>query len=181
MGTQWTNLWRAWRCTWECAAMNSENTSVKKDVEWRASQTPSTCPGGDSLEKLQGAALFVNRKWDPVCVSVARDRMKMSGLGLPWWLRSGEFACRCGRHELDPWSERISRAAERLSPSTPATEPVPWAQEPQLLKPRAANTEARVPQSPCSSTGEATTVSSPQTATGEKLVWQWGPNTIRNK
>lgn len=41
---------------------------------------PSMGHGGNSLKKLQGAELFVNRKWEPVCVTAPEDRIKTSGL-----------------------------------------------------------------------------------------------------
>lgn len=43
---------------------------------------PSMWHGGNSLEKLQTAraALFVNREWEPVCVTDAKDRIKTSEL-----------------------------------------------------------------------------------------------------
>ena len=35
--------------------------------------------------------------------------------GLPWWFSGKESACQCRRHELAPWSGKISHAAEQLS------------------------------------------------------------------
>ena len=39
-------------------------------------------------------------------------------LGLPWWLSGKESACHFRRHWLDPWSRRIPRAVEQISPCT---------------------------------------------------------------
>ena len=36
--------------------------------------------------------------------------------GLPWWLSSEEPTCQCKRLKFDPWSGRIPRVVEQLSP-----------------------------------------------------------------
>ena len=53
---------------------------------------------------------------------------------------------------IDPWSRKIPHTTEKLSLRATATEPV--------LQSPGATAEARVPQSPCSATREATTVTS---------------------
>ena len=59
--------------------------------------------------------------------------------GLPWWRSGQESACQCRGHGFEPWSRKIPRAAEQLSPCTTTTEPELWS-------PRATTTEARVPR-----------------------------------
>ena len=44
--------------------------------------------------------------------------------GLPWWLSGKEFTCQCRRHGFGPWAGKIPQAAQQLSPSTTATEPM---------------------------------------------------------
>ena len=43
---------------------------------------------------------------------------------LPWWLRGKESTCQGRRHRFDPWSGKIPRAMEQLSPYVTAIEPV---------------------------------------------------------
>jgi len=57
---------------------------------------------------------------------------------LPWWL-SGESACQCRRHGFNPWSGKIPRGEEQLSPCA-AVEPV------CALEPGSINYWARVPR-----------------------------------
>ena len=38
--------------------------------------------------------------------------------GLPWWLSGEESACQRWKHGFDPWSGKISHAAEQLNPWT---------------------------------------------------------------
>ena len=88
---------------------------------------------------------------------------------LPWWLSGKESACQCRRHRFNPWSGKIPRAVEQLSPSTTITEPVLRAWGRKLLKPScpracSATREATAIRSPCTTTGEEP----PLTATGEK-------------
>ena len=69
--------------------------------------------------------------------------------GLPRWHGGKESACQRRRHRLDPWSGKIPRAAERLSPCTPTTEPTscndcrPRAPEPVLQHERRLRPTAR--------------------------------------
>ena len=51
-------------------------------------------------------------------------------LGLLWWSSGKEPACQCRRHGFNPWSGKIPRAMEQLSPWTTTTEA--WALEPGL-------------------------------------------------
>ena len=44
--------------------------------------------------------------------------------GLPWWLSGKESTCQCRRHGFDPWSGKIARAVEQLSPCATTAEPV---------------------------------------------------------
>ena len=43
--------------------------------------------------------------------------------GLPRWRSGLESACQCRGHGLTPWSRKIPRATEQLSPCTTTTEP----------------------------------------------------------
>ena len=61
--------------------------------------------------------------------------------GLPWWLSGKEPACQCRRQEFDPWSGKIPRATEQLSPCSTAIGPVPSCPGAQLLSPHAASTK----------------------------------------
>ena len=81
------------------------------------------------------------------------------GGGFPWWLSGKESACQCRRQGFSPWSGNSSHAREQLSWCITTTQPVLWSLE-------ATTTGAHAPWSPCS-TGEATAVKSPSSATGE--------------
>ena len=50
------------------------------------------------------------------CVDHERLLESKEELGLPWWRSGWESACQCGGHGFEPWSGRIPRAAEQLSP-----------------------------------------------------------------
>jgi len=62
--------------------------------------------------------------------------------GLPWWLSSKESTRQFRKQSFDPWSGKIPHASEHLSPCTSAT-------------------EACMPQSPRSTTREATAMRRP--------------------
>ena len=40
----------------------------------------------------------------------------------PWWCIGWEFVCQYKEHRFDPWSRKIPRAAEQISPCATATE-----------------------------------------------------------
>ena len=66
--------------------------------------------------------------------------MSRTDPGLPWWLSGKESTCRCRRHRFDPWSGRIPRGLEQLSPRATTMEPVPCSlgtttTEARVLKP----------------------------------------------
>ena len=42
-------------------------------------------------------------------------RLKVIGLGLPWWLAGKESSCQCRRHGFNSWSMKIPHATEPLS------------------------------------------------------------------
>ena len=44
-------------------------------------------------------------------------------MGLPWRHSGSESACQCRGHGFEPWSGKISHAAEQLSPCAATTEP----------------------------------------------------------
>ena len=49
--------------------------------------------------------------------------IKNNAVGLPWWRSGWESACRCSGRGFEPWSGKIPRAAEQLSPCATTTEP----------------------------------------------------------
>ena len=83
--------------------------------------------------------------------------------GLPCWLSVKESACQSRSHRFDPWSGKISHAAEQRSPWATTIRLCPRAQKQQLLSPCAATT-ARAPWSLCLATREASTVRRMHTA-----------------
>ena len=95
------------------------NSCLSRLLHWQVGSLPlnhqgSPFPGGIVLNFLKK-----KKKW-----------------GLPWWLSGKESACR--RPGFDPWSRKIPRAAEQLSPCSTSTEPAPEslgaaAAEPQCL------------------------------------------------
>ena len=77
--------------------------------------------------------------------------------GLLWWLSGQESACQCRRHEFDPRSRKIPRAAEQLTPRVSTVE-------------RTHTLEA-----------EATAVRSPSTAATEKPRGNEDPEQPKSK
>ena len=103
--------------------------------------------------------------------------------GLPWWLSGKKSTCQCRRQGFDLWFGKIPHAAEQLNPCATTAEPV-------LHGPGAPNPEARMPQSLCSATRQATTVRDPGTtateqppltAAREEPVQRQGLSTAKNK
>ena len=45
-----------------------------------------------------------------------------NGIRLPWWSSGEESACQCRRCRFDPWSDKIPRLMEQLSPRATTTE-----------------------------------------------------------
>ena len=84
--------------------------------------------------------------------------LKNSWRGLPWWLSGKEPTCQCRRQGFNPRSGKIPLAVEQLSPGVTTIEPA-------LQSPGATTTEAPMPESLCSASGEATAMRSPRTAT----------------
>ena len=58
-------------------------------------------------------------------------------MDFPWWLSGKESACQCRGHGFDPWSRKIPRAVEQLSPG---------ARNLQLRSPCAATTDVHAPR-----------------------------------
>ena len=54
-----------------------------------------------------------------------QETEKLLCIGLHWWFSGRESACQCRAHGFDPWSRKIPRASERLSPCVTTTEPTP--------------------------------------------------------
>ena len=105
-----------------------------------------------------------------------KPQLKHKDRGFPGGSVGEESACQCRRLRFNPWSGKIPHAAERLNPWATNTEPV-------SQSPGAAATEARVPESLCSSTREATTTrEQPWLATiREKHMQQQRPSAAKNK
>ena len=81
-----------------------------------------------------------------------------------------------GRHGFNPWSRKNPQAMGQLSPCITATKTV-------LQSLGAKTTEAGMPQSLCSATGEITTTRSPSSAWREQPCWpqlEKGPRSNRD-
>ena len=61
------------------------------------------------------------QRWEVTC---PRELLRSGARGLPCWLSGKESACQCRRHGFNPWSGKILRAIEQLSPCPTAAEPV---------------------------------------------------------
>ena len=66
-------------------------------------------------------------------------KSKKLPVGLPWWRSGWESACQCRGHGFEPWSGKISRAAEQLGPWATITEPAHL--EPVLRNKRGRDSE----------------------------------------
>ena len=53
----------------------------------------------------------------------AKIEIKIKMLGFPWWRSGWESACQCRGHGFEPWSGKITHAAERLGPWATIAEP----------------------------------------------------------
>ena len=106
-------------------------------------------------------------------------RLKVIGLGLPWWLGGKESFCQCRRHRFNSWSMKIPHATEPLSPRSTATGPVTWTLG-------ATATEAYAAESEGSPARGAATMSSPRSATSQLALvchnWRraWGATKIQH-
>ena len=78
--------------------------------------------------------------------------------GLPWWLSGKEPTCQCRRHRFNPWSGKTLHAKGQLRLCATTIEPV-------FQSAGAATTKAYILYSLCFARREATTVTSPCTAT----------------
>ena len=89
-------------------------------------------------------------------------KLRITGLGLPWWRSGWESACQCRGHRFEPWSGKIPHAAEQLGPWATTTEPV-------RLEPVLRNKRGRDSERPAHHDEEwppfATTRKSPHTET----------------
>ena len=73
------------------------------------------------------------------CVVTSMWHLRISSSGLPWWRSGWESACQCRGHGFEPWSGRISHAAERLGPWATIAEPARL--EPVLCNKRGHDSE----------------------------------------
>ena len=87
--------------------------------------------------------------WDSFIVNISKSMG-----GLCWWLSGKELTWQCRRPRFGPRSRKFPHSAELLGPWATTTEPV-------LQHPRAATTEAEVPQGPCSARREVTAAERP--------------------
>ena len=88
-----------------------------------------------NLTQMFTAALFIiARNWK--CPSMGQ---KLSRLRLPWWRSGWASACRCRGHGFEPWSGRVTHAAERLGRGATIAEPARL--EPVLRNKRGRDTE----------------------------------------
>ena len=113
--------------------------------------------------------------------------------GLSQRLSGKEPACQCRRHEFKPWSRKIPHAEEQLGPRATTVKHMLQrlgATTTEPTCPCATATEVHMSQSPSYSTGEATAMRSPCTATGvqplltatrEQPTQQQRPGTAKNK
>ena len=60
-------------------------------------------------------------------------------IGLPWWRSGWGSACQCRGHGFGPWSRKIPRAAEQLSPCATTAEPVLWSPRATTTEPACSN------------------------------------------
>ena len=102
-------------------------------------------------------------------------------MGLPWGFPGKEPTCRCRRHGFEPWSGKIPRATEQLSPWATATESVySRAQELQLLKPPYPKACALPPEKSAQRETHALPREQPPLpAPGEKPAQQRGASTVK--
>ena len=57
-------------------------------------------------------------------LTIREIQIKTTMRGLPWWRGGWESACQCRGHGFEPWSGKITHAAEQLGPWVTTTEPV---------------------------------------------------------
>ena len=58
--------------------------------------------------------------WDEILQFCSKE---MNSNGFPWWRSGWESACQCRGRGFEPWSGKISHAAEQLGPWATTTEP----------------------------------------------------------
>ena len=118
-------LWTFWPWCFRKGRLGPFSSSASPDKFWGASP-------GFQVSQLLGD--------DPTFYLAGYEQLKDTGgpwlrvtgicsveshsLPLPWWSSDKESTCQCMGHRFDPWSGRIPRALEQLSPSNTSTEPV---------------------------------------------------------
>ena len=103
---------------------------------------PANCFGGIFFFYIFSIFILLNEGFQLAIFLILNQKRR---LGLPWWLSGKEFTCQYRRHGFNLWSTRIPYAVDHQSPN---------------MSPHATATEACVPQSLSSSTGEATALRS---------------------
>ena len=84
---------------------------------------------GQAVVLLLGSWYWTHGTWWCLLKTYPCPHSKRQQPGLPWWVSDKESACQCRGHGFDPWFRKIPHAEGQS----------------QLLSPRAATTEARVP------------------------------------
>ena len=87
----------------------------------------------------------LNMEMDKLSLQKLRYPKKKSDKGFPWRSSGEESALRCTWHGFNPWSGKTSHALKRLC-APPVLTQSSRAQEPQLLNPHTASTEAHARQ-----------------------------------
>ena len=110
-------LWTFWPWCFRKGRLGPFSSSASPDKFWGASP-------GFQVSQLLGD--------DPTFYLAGYEQLKDTGgpwlrvtgicsveshsLTLPWWSSDTESTCQCMGHRFDPWSGRIPRALEQLSP-----------------------------------------------------------------
>ena len=103
----WVESERQGKCEWQ----------VARSLPIRATESPSCHFFKPQVSPGETGMLRADSQLG--CVT---PLIQMLTTGLPWWSRGEESACQCRGRGFDPWSRKISRATEQLSPRTTATE-----------------------------------------------------------
>ena len=88
-------------------------------------------------------------------------------MGLPWWCSGSESVCQYRKHWFSPWSGKIPRTVEQLSPHTTSTRARTQSREATTREAatiRSLHTATTCTQSPEAMTREAAMIRSPHTA-----------------
>ena len=111
----------------------------------------------------------------PITSTEIETVIKKFPTGLSWWRSGWESACQCRGHGFEPWSGKITHAAEQLGPWATIAEPV-------RLEPVLLNGRGRDGEGPAHRDEEwpplATTRESPCTETKTHTFWTVPPGCV---